>query len=128
MTNDSGSNNNDHRPTNLVEFECQETKHMFGLDKFPDVPTEKLLISLKDMIKSIEAPSNSRQTDIECMALQYWAEMCIELLGMRVLSIIALINECLTSKYSSNSRIIDSSYYFNIKLVIGGLQLLVGLI
>jgi hypothetical protein len=52
--NDNSSTKND-RPTNLVQFECQEVKNKYGLEKFPDVPTERLLVSLKDMIKNMSA-------------------------------------------------------------------------
>lgn len=78
------SNNNDHRPTNLVEFESPEVKHKYGLDKYPDISSERLLISLRDIVKSMDVPSHSRHTDIQFMALQYWAEMCVELLSMRI--------------------------------------------
>lgn len=85
---------NDNRPTNLVQFESQEVKNKFGLEKFPDVPTERLLVSAKNIIRSMDAPSNSRQTDIQFMALQYWAEMCIELLGMRISALHNRIDNC----------------------------------
>ncbi|MGA7542041.1 MAG: hypothetical protein WBW34_03165 [Nitrososphaeraceae archaeon] len=88
----NSSNNN--RPTNLVEFESQETKHKFRLDKYPDISTEALLISLKDIVKSIDAPSNSRQTDCQFLSLQYWAEMCVELLGMRIRALYNRIDNC----------------------------------
>ena len=45
------SNNN--RPTNLVQFETQEIKHKFGLDKYPDISTEALVISLKNILNSM---------------------------------------------------------------------------
>ena len=80
----SNSSSSDNRPTNLVQFESQEVKNKFGLDKYPDIPTESLVVSLKNILKSIDAPSYSRQTDIQFMALQYWADMCAELLGMRI--------------------------------------------
>lgn len=80
MTND---NDND-RPTNLVQFESQEIKHKFGLEKYPNISTEALVVSLRNIIKSMDPPSNSRQTDIQFLALQYWAEMCVELLDIRI--------------------------------------------
>jgi hypothetical protein len=84
MSNNSNSSNNNDRPTNLVQFESQEVKHKFGLDKYPDIPTESLVVAALNIIKSIDTPSNSRQTDIQFLALQYWAEMCVELLGIRI--------------------------------------------
>jgi hypothetical protein len=68
----------------MVEFYSEEVKHKFGLDKFPNIPTESLVVAARNIIKSIDTPSDSRQTDIQFMALQYWAEMCVELLGMRI--------------------------------------------
>lgn len=85
MTNNNDGN--DSRPKNLVQFESQEIKHKFGLDRFPDVPTERLLVSLRDIIKSMDAPSHSRHTDIQFMALQYWAEMCVEQLDIRIIAL-----------------------------------------
>jgi hypothetical protein len=81
------NNSTDSRPTNLVQFESQEIKHKFGLDRFPDVPTERLLVSLKDIIKTMDPPSHSRHTDIQFMALQYWAEMCVEQLDIRIIAL-----------------------------------------
>ena len=83
---DNSNNNIDSHPTNLVQFESQEVKHKFGLDKYPDVPTERLLVSLKSILKTMatDPPSNSRLTDIQFMALEYWAEMCLEELATRI--------------------------------------------
>jgi hypothetical protein len=76
--------NNDHRPTNLVEFESEETKHKFGLDKYPDISTEALVVAARNIINNIDVPSNSRHTDCQHLSLQYWALMCVELLGIRI--------------------------------------------
>jgi hypothetical protein len=84
IDNDNDSSNNNDRPTNLVQFESYEVKHKFGLDKFPDVPTESLVVAALNIIKSIDAPSHSRQSDIQFLALQYWAEMCVEMLDIRI--------------------------------------------
>ena len=85
MINDNdSSSNNITRPTNLVQFESAEVKHKFGPDKFPNIPTEKLLVSLKDILKHMDAPSYSRQTDIQFEALRYWADMCVGILGIRI--------------------------------------------
>ena len=39
MSNNSNSSNNDndHRSTNLAEFEFMEAKHKYGLDKYPEL-------------------------------------------------------------------------------------------
>ena len=95
MSNNSNSNNDDiDRPTNLVQFESHEVKYKFGLDKFPDIPTESLVVAARNIIKSIDTPSNSRQTDIQFMVLQYWAEMCVELLGIRIAALYNRIDNC----------------------------------
>lgn len=86
--------NNDHHPTNLVEFECQEVKHRFGLDKYPDIPTETLVVAARKIIDSIDPPSNSRHTDCQHLSLQYWALMCVELLAMRVKALQNRIDNC----------------------------------
>jgi hypothetical protein len=70
------TNNSNSRPTNLVEFESQEVKHRFGLDKYPDISTEGLLVSLRDIVKSIDVPSHSRQTDCQHLSLQYGVDVC----------------------------------------------------
>ena len=82
----SNSTTNSDRPTNLVQFESQEVKNKFGLNRYPDISTESLVVSLKNIIKSMnmDPPSNSRLTDIQYMAFLYWAEMCVELLAMRI--------------------------------------------
>ena len=77
-----------------MQFESQEVKNKFGLDKYPDVPTEKLLISLKDLILHMDAQSYSRQSDIRFMALQYWADMCVELLDIRIKALHNRIDNC----------------------------------
>ena len=86
--NDSDNDNdNNHRPTNLAQFESLEVKPKYGLDKFPDISTEGLIVSLRNILKRIVmdgTPSHSRLTDIQFMALEYWAEMCVEELGMRI--------------------------------------------
>jgi hypothetical protein len=92
--NSNSSNSTDSRPTNLVEFESQEVNHKFGLDKYPDIFTKGLLISLRDLVKSMYAPSYSRHTDIQFMALQYWTEMCIELLDIRIQALYNRIEKC----------------------------------
>jgi hypothetical protein len=91
--NRSANSSNNH-PTNLVQFESQEKKHKYGLDKFPDVPTERLLVAARDILKTMYPPSYSRQTDIQFMALQYWAEMCVELIGMRIRALDNRIDNC----------------------------------
>jgi len=93
-SNSNSSNSTDSRPTNLVEFESQEVKHRFGLDKYPDISTEALLVSLRDIVKSMDAPSYSRQTDCQYLSLQYWALMCVELLGMRIAALHNRIDNC----------------------------------
>jgi hypothetical protein len=80
-------NSTNNRPTNLVEFECQEVKHRFGLDKYPDIPTEGLIASLRNILKRMVmdgTPSTCQLTDIQYMALEYWAEMCVEELDTRI--------------------------------------------
>ena len=85
-TSSNSHNNTNNRPTNLVQFESAEVKHKFGLDKYPDISTEALVVSLKNIIKrmGMDHRRNSRQTDIQYLALQYWADMCVEILGMRI--------------------------------------------
>ena len=85
---------NSNHPTNLVEFESQETKHKFRLYKYPDISTDQLLISLRDILKSIDAPSNSRQTDCQYLSLQYWALMCVELVRIRIGTLYNRIDSC----------------------------------
>jgi hypothetical protein len=68
MTNDNDSNSSNNHPTNLVEFESQKVKHKFGLDKYPDISTEGLLVSLRDIVKSMDPPSYSQQTDCQYLS------------------------------------------------------------
>jgi hypothetical protein len=99
--NDSNSNNNNNnrgnsnnRPTNLVEFESQETKHKFGLDKYPDISTEQLVVAVKNILNKMDAPSHNPMTDCQHLSLQYWAFMCVELLGMRIAALHNRIDRC----------------------------------
>lgn len=95
MSNNSNSSNStDSLPTNLVEFECQETKHKFGLDKYPDISTDALVVAARNIINSMDAPSHSRQTDCQYLSLQYWALMCVELLAMRIRTLYNRIDNC----------------------------------
>lgn len=92
MTDNNSSNNN--HPTNLVEFESQETKHKFGLDKYPDISSEELVVAARNIIKSIDTPSDNSLTDVQYLSLQYWACMCVELLGMRISALHNRIDNC----------------------------------
>lgn len=87
---------NDGRPTNLVEFESQEVKHKFGLDKYPDVSTEALLVSLKNILNrmGMDTPSDNSLTDVQYLSLQYWACMCVELLAIRIRALQNCIDNC----------------------------------
>jgi hypothetical protein len=88
MTNNSNStNNDDHRPTNRVQFEMMEVKHRYGLDKYPDTSTEDLLVSLRDLVNSMDPPSYSRQTDLEYLSLKCRALNIVELLGIRIMAL-----------------------------------------
>ncbi len=83
MTNDDNNN----RPTNLVQFESQEVKHKFGLDKYPDISTEGLIVAVRNILKRMVmdgTPSSCQLTDIQYMSLEYWAEMCVEELAIRI--------------------------------------------
>ena len=92
MTGDSSNNNH---PTNLVEFESLEVKHRFGLDKYPDISTEALVVAAnRNIINSMDVPSNSQHTDCQHLSSQYWALMCVELLGMRIAAFHNLIDNC----------------------------------
>ena len=87
MTNDDDSeSNNSDRPKNLVQFESQEIKHKFGLDKYPDVSTEALLVSLKNILNrmGMDTPSHNSLSEVQYLSLQYWASMCVELLDIRI--------------------------------------------
>ena len=57
---------------------------MFGLDKYPDISTEALVVAARNIINSMDAPSHNPMTDCQYLSLQYWALMCVELLGMRI--------------------------------------------
>lgn len=81
MTDD---NKNINRPTNQAQFEHLETKHNFGLDKFPEIPTEVLLVSLRDIVNNMYPPSHSQQSDYEYLSLKCWALDIIALVGMRI--------------------------------------------
>ena len=91
---DYSKQNNDHHPTNLVEFECQEVKHKYGLDKYPDISTEALIVAARNIINNMDVPSNSRHTDCQHLSLQYRALMCVELLGMRISALHNRIDNC----------------------------------
>ena len=84
MTNNN-TNNNDH-PTNLVQFESAEVKHKFGLDKYPDISSESLIVSLKNILNrfGMDTPSNNSLTDVQYLSLQYWACMCVDELDIRI--------------------------------------------
>ena len=84
MTDDNDSISNNNRPKNLVQFESAEVKHKFGLDKYPDIPTEQLIVIAKKILLSIDPPFQCRQSDIQFMAYQYWCQMCVDELGMRI--------------------------------------------
>ncbi|MGB7557003.1 MAG: hypothetical protein WBM37_00655 [Nitrososphaeraceae archaeon] len=58
-TSSNSNNNTNNRPTNLVQFESEEVKHKFGLDKYPDISTERLLVSLKNILNrmGMDTPS-----------------------------------------------------------------------
>jgi hypothetical protein len=94
--NDSSSNSNNGHPKNLVQFESQETKHKFGLDKYPDISTEGLVVSLKNILNrmGMDTPSHNSLTDVQYLSLQYWACMCVELLGMRISALHNRIDNC----------------------------------
>ena len=85
MTTSNNSNSNNNHPTNLVQFESQEVKHKFGLDKYPDISTEALLVSLKNILNrmGMDTPSYNTLTDVQYLSLRYWACMCVELLAIR---------------------------------------------
>jgi hypothetical protein len=85
-SNSSRNNSNDH-PKNLVQFESQEVKHKFGLSKYPDISTEGLIVSLRNILKRMVmdgTPSSCQLTDIQYMSLEYWAEICVEMLDVRI--------------------------------------------
>ena len=94
MTSDNDSSNN--HPTNLVQFESQEVKHKFGLDKYPDVSTEALLVSLKNILNrtGMNTPSDNSMTDVQYLSLQYRACMCVELLDIRIRALHNRIDKC----------------------------------
>ncbi|HET6716368.1 MAG TPA: hypothetical protein VFG90_04510 [Nitrososphaeraceae archaeon] len=54
------------------------------MDKYPDISTETLLVSLQDIVKSLNPPSYSRQTGCEYLSLKCWTLNIIELLGIRM--------------------------------------------
>ena len=49
--NNSSSNSINNHPKNLIEFESQEVKHKFGLNKFSDIPTEALVVAARNIIE-----------------------------------------------------------------------------
>jgi hypothetical protein len=96
MTNDSNSNNNNNHPTNLVQFESQEVKHKFGLDKYPDISNEALIVSLKNILNRMcmNTPSHNSLTDVQYLSLQYWACMCVDELDVRIKALHNRIDNC----------------------------------
>ena len=60
---------NSDRPTNLVQFECQEVKHKYGLDKYPDISTEALVLAARNIINKMDAPSHNPMTDCQHLSL-----------------------------------------------------------
>ena len=94
MTKDNDSNSSNNHPINRVQFEMLEIKHKFGLDKYPDISTEALVVAARNIINSMDVSSNSRHTDCQHLSLQYWALMCVELLGMRIAALHNRIDNC----------------------------------